>query len=137
MTELTKLTIAQARDQMAKGAFTASELTEAHIRAMEAKRDLNAYITETADLAREQAKASDLRRQAGKAGALEGIPLGIKDLFCTKGGPDHRRQPHPARLQARLMKAPGRASCSMPAPSPWASSTWTNSPWGCATMTRA
>ncbi|KAF0222561.1 MAG: aspartyl-tRNA(Asn)/glutamyl-tRNA (Gln) amidotransferase subunit [Rhodospirillaceae bacterium] len=85
MTELTKLTIAQARDEMAKGAFTATELTEAHLRAMEAKRDLNAYITETADLAREQAKASDLRRQAGKAGALEGIPLGIKDLFCTKG----------------------------------------------------
>lgn len=85
MTELTKLTIAQARDKMAKGEFTALELTEAHIQAMAAKRSLGAYITETPDLAREQAKASDLRRQAGRAGALDGIPLGIKDLFCTKG----------------------------------------------------
>ena len=85
MTDLNKLTIAQARDKMAKGAFSAAELTEAHIQAMAAHKSLNAYITETADLAREQAKASDLRRQAGQVGALEGIPLGIKDLFCTKG----------------------------------------------------
>jgi len=85
MTKLTNLTIAQARDKMAKGEFTALELTEAHIQAMEAKRDLGAYITETAEQAREEAKASDLRRQAGQVGALEGIPLGIKDLFCTKG----------------------------------------------------
>ncbi|MBR9971100.1 Asp-tRNA(Asn)/Glu-tRNA(Gln) amidotransferase subunit GatA [Magnetospirillum sulfuroxidans] len=85
MTKLTNLTIAQARDKMAKGEFTALELTEAHITAMQAKRSLGAYITETAEQAREEAKASDLRRQAGQIGALEGIPLGIKDLFCTKG----------------------------------------------------
>ncbi len=85
MTELTKLTIADALAGMDKGEFSALELTEAHLAAMAAKRDLNAYITETPDLAREEAKAADARRKAGQAGALEGIPLGIKDLFCTKG----------------------------------------------------
>ncbi|HSV30367.1 MAG TPA: Asp-tRNA(Asn)/Glu-tRNA(Gln) amidotransferase subunit GatA [Candidatus Omnitrophota bacterium] len=85
MTELTKLTIAEARDRLAKGEFTAVELTSAHVKAMEAKRALNAFITETPELALEEAKASDMRRQAGTAGILDGIPLGIKDLFCTKG----------------------------------------------------
>jgi hypothetical protein len=85
MTNLTNLTIAAARDGLAKGDFTAVELTRAHIAAIEAKRDLNAFITETPDLALEQAKESDARRQAGRAGSLDGIPLGIKDLFCTKG----------------------------------------------------
>ncbi len=85
MTSLTNLTIAEARDRLAKGEFTAVELTRAHLDAMAAKRALNAYITETPELALEAAKASDMRRQAGQAGILEGIPLGIKDLFCTKG----------------------------------------------------
>ncbi|CAA7623875.1 Glutamyl-tRNA(Gln) amidotransferase subunit A [Magnetospirillum sp. LM-5] len=87
MTNLTKLTIAGALNGLSKGEFTAVELTEAHIKATEAKRALNAFITETPDMAREQAKESDARRTAGKAGALDGIPLGIKDLFCTKGVP--------------------------------------------------
>lgn len=85
MTELTKLTIAEANTKLAKGEFTAVELTQAHLKAMEAKRSLNAYITETPELALEEAKASDSRRQKGEAGVLDGIPLGIKDLFCTKG----------------------------------------------------
>ncbi|MBX9635354.1 MAG: Asp-tRNA(Asn)/Glu-tRNA(Gln) amidotransferase subunit GatA [Magnetospirillum sp.] len=85
MTELTKLTIAEANTKLAKGEFTAVELTNAHLKAMEAKRSLNAYITETPELALEEAKASDVRRKAGQAGVLDGIPLGIKDLFCTKG----------------------------------------------------
>lgn len=85
MTELTKLTIADALTGLSKGDFTAVELTGAHLKAMEAKRSLNAYITETPELALEEAKASDARRKAGTAGALDGIPLGIKDLFCTKG----------------------------------------------------
>jgi aspartyl-tRNA(Asn)/glutamyl-tRNA(Gln) amidotransferase subunit A len=85
MTKLTKLTIADALDGLAKREFTAVELTEAHLKAMDAKRGLNAYITETPELALEEAKASDARRAAGQAGALDGIPLGIKDLFCTKG----------------------------------------------------
>jgi aspartyl-tRNA(Asn)/glutamyl-tRNA(Gln) amidotransferase subunit A len=85
MSEFTKLTIAEASRRLAKGDFTAVELTEAHLKAMEAKRSLNAFITETPALALEGAKASDARRQAGTVGPLEGIPLGIKDLFCTKG----------------------------------------------------
>ena len=85
MTQLTSLTIAEARDALAKGEFTAHELTQAHVKAVEAGRGLNAFITETPDLALEKAKESDVRRKSGQVGALEGIPLGIKDLFCTKG----------------------------------------------------
>ena len=85
MTNLNRLTIAQARDGLAKGDFTSAELTEAHLSAMDRHRGLNAFITETPDLARAQAQASDARRRSGTVGALEGIPLGIKDLFCTKG----------------------------------------------------
>jgi len=82
---LTSFTIADAREKLAKKEFTALELAEAHLGAMERAKDLNAFITTTADLARERAKQSDARLQAGTAGALEGIPLGIKDLFCTEG----------------------------------------------------
>ncbi|MFN3701215.1 MAG: Asp-tRNA(Asn)/Glu-tRNA(Gln) amidotransferase subunit GatA [Alphaproteobacteria bacterium] len=82
---LTHLTIAQALDGLKNKEFTALELTQAHISAMERSRSLNAYIVETPDMALEQAKASDARRAKGEAGILEGIPLAIKDLFCTKG----------------------------------------------------
>jgi aspartyl-tRNA(Asn)/glutamyl-tRNA(Gln) amidotransferase subunit A len=85
MSDLTRLTIAEARDALAKKEFSAVDLTDAYIAAMEAHRDLNAYIIETPEKAREMAKASDERIAAGKAGALEGIPLGIKDLFATEG----------------------------------------------------
>jgi aspartyl-tRNA(Asn)/glutamyl-tRNA(Gln) amidotransferase subunit A len=82
---LTSLTIAAARDKLRKREFSAVELTEDYIKAVEAARGLNAYIVETPDAARAAAKASDLRLKSGAAGALEGIPLGIKDLFATKG----------------------------------------------------
>ncbi len=85
MSDLLKLTIAQARDGLSSGQFKAAELTEAYIEAVEAARALNAYIVETPDKAREMAAASDDRIAKGEAGALEGIPLGIKDLFATKG----------------------------------------------------
>lgn len=83
--DLIDLTLAQALDGLAAKRFSAVELTEAYIARAEATRGLNAFITETFDLAREQAKASDERRAKGQAGALEGAPLGIKDLFCTEG----------------------------------------------------
>jgi aspartyl-tRNA(Asn)/glutamyl-tRNA(Gln) amidotransferase subunit A len=85
MSDLLKLTIAQARDALSKGQFKAVELAEAYISAMEAARSLNAYIVETPDKARKMAAASDERIARGEAGPLEGIPLGIKDLFATKG----------------------------------------------------
>ena len=85
MTRLNELTIADARDGLAKGDFTARELTGACIAAVEAARPLNAFITETPDRALDMAKASDARRAKGEVGILEGIPVAIKDLFCTQG----------------------------------------------------
>lgn len=86
MSELTNLTIAKARKGLAKGDFTARELCEAHIEAVDAANEsLNAFVVTTPELAIEGAERSDQRLKDGDAGALEGIPLGIKDLFCTKG----------------------------------------------------
>ncbi|MGC0054586.1 Asp-tRNA(Asn)/Glu-tRNA(Gln) amidotransferase subunit GatA [Brucella pituitosa] len=86
MSELTALTIAEARDKLKAKAFTATELTDAYIAAIDSANDkLNAYVAVTPEKAREMAQASDARIAEGKAGALEGIPLGVKDLFATKG----------------------------------------------------
>ena len=86
MSELISLTIAEARDKLGAKELTSVELTDAYLDAIGNANDtLNAYITVTADQAREMAKASDERRGQGTVGALEGIPLGIKDLFGTKG----------------------------------------------------
>ncbi|MGH1404429.1 MAG: Asp-tRNA(Asn)/Glu-tRNA(Gln) amidotransferase subunit GatA [Alphaproteobacteria bacterium] len=85
MTDLTNLTITEALKGLENKDFTAVELTQSHVNAMEASKSLNAYITETPDSALKQAKESDKRRASGDAGALDGIPLGIKDLFCTDG----------------------------------------------------
>jgi aspartyl-tRNA(Asn)/glutamyl-tRNA(Gln) amidotransferase subunit A len=85
MSELTNLTIAAARDGLLNKSFSARELADAHIKAIEKGRALNAFITETPDLARKMALESDRRIAAGEARPLEGVPLGIKDLFCTKG----------------------------------------------------
>jgi len=86
MSELTKLTIAEARAGLDKGDFSAVELTEAHIAAGEANRGLNVYVTETPEIARATAEAADARIKSGSpAGAMDGIPVAIKDLFCTEG----------------------------------------------------
>jgi aspartyl-tRNA(Asn)/glutamyl-tRNA(Gln) amidotransferase subunit A len=85
MSALTDLTIAEALDGLSRKAFSAAELADAHVAAVEQARPLNAFITETPDKARAMAKASDTRRAKGTAGLLEGIPLAIKDLFCTEG----------------------------------------------------
>src|ERR1700722_1035304 len=85
MSELTSLTLAQARDALRKKEFSASELAGAHLTAMEKARALNAFVLETPERAQAMAKASDDRLAKGEGGPLEGVPLGIKDLFCTKG----------------------------------------------------
>jgi len=85
MADLTALTIAAARDGLKQKSFSATELTEAHLAAMERARALNAFVLETPEQARAMAQAADARIASGQAGPLEGIPLGIKDLFCTKG----------------------------------------------------
>jgi aspartyl-tRNA(Asn)/glutamyl-tRNA(Gln) amidotransferase subunit A len=88
MTELTELTIAEARDRLAAKDITSVELTEAYLAAIDAfNPQFNAYVSVTHDKARKMAAASDARRASGKSGALEGIPLGIKDLYATEG--DH------------------------------------------------
>lgn len=85
MTDLTELTIEQALIGLKNYQFSAVELAKAHIAAMEKNRDLNAFIVETPEIALAQAAESDKRIAAGKMGLLEGIPIAVKDLFCTKG----------------------------------------------------
>ncbi|MGX7742956.1 Asp-tRNA(Asn)/Glu-tRNA(Gln) amidotransferase subunit GatA [Rhodopseudomonas parapalustris] len=85
MTDLTSLTLAEARDGLANKSFTAVELTDAHLAAIEAARVLNAYVVETPDEARRMAQAADAQIAKGEGGPLAGIPLGIKDLFATQG----------------------------------------------------
>jgi len=85
MTDLTSLTLAQARDALRKREFSATELADAYIAAATRGRALNAFVLETPDRARAMAQASDARLQKGESGPLEGMPLGIKDLYCTAG----------------------------------------------------
>ena len=87
MTDLTSLTLKAARDGLDAKRFSAVELTQAHLDAMARHRSLNAFITETADKALAMAAQSDARIDQGEARPLEGLPLAIKDLFCTEGTP--------------------------------------------------
>ncbi|WP_443747929.1 Asp-tRNA(Asn)/Glu-tRNA(Gln) amidotransferase subunit GatA [Asticcacaulis solisilvae] len=84
--ELTRLTLTSAVEGLKSKQFSSAELTDAFISAIEtANPALNAYVATTFDLARDQAKASDAKLARGEGGRLEGAPLGIKDLYCTKG----------------------------------------------------
>ncbi len=85
MTQPTDLTITEALESLAAKKISAVELTEAHVKAADKARNLNALISSTPELAMQQAKESDARRAAGRAGVMDGIPVAIKDLFCTKG----------------------------------------------------
>jgi len=87
MTELNTLTIAAAREALAKGEVTAVELTEACLGAIETSGALNAFVHNTPDMAREMAVAADERIRQGRAAPMTGIPLGIKDVFCVRGVP--------------------------------------------------
>jgi len=85
MNDLTQFTIYEIRDGLAAKQFSATELTRAYLKAMEAARQLNAFIVETPEKALAMAAESDRRIAKGEARRLEGVPLGIKDLFCTEG----------------------------------------------------
>jgi aspartyl-tRNA(Asn)/glutamyl-tRNA(Gln) amidotransferase subunit A len=85
MTDLTSLTLADARDRLRRREFSAAELAQAHLAAMDRARALNAYVLETPEQALAMAKVADTRLASGDARPLEGITLGIKDLFATKG----------------------------------------------------
>ena len=85
MSKLTDLTLAEARDGLAQKEFSATELTQAHIDRVEAADALNAYVLKTPEKALAMAEESDKKIAAGEARPLEGLPIGVKDLFCTKG----------------------------------------------------
>jgi aspartyl-tRNA(Asn)/glutamyl-tRNA(Gln) amidotransferase subunit A len=85
MSDLTKLTLKAALAGLKARDFSSVDITKAHIEAIEQARGLNAYVLETPDKALAMAAASDERLARGEGGALEGAPLGIKDLFCTDG----------------------------------------------------
>jgi len=87
MADLNKLTIADARGALRKGELTSAELTEDCLRAIEGAGALNAFVHDTSEMARRMAAAADARLKEGNAPDLCGIPLGIKDLFCTRGAP--------------------------------------------------
>lgn len=85
MTDLTELTLTDALKGLEEKKFSSVELTKAYLNKMEQMRRINAFITETPEKALYMAEESDARRAKGNAGKLDGIPLGIKDMFCTKG----------------------------------------------------
>lgn len=87
MGELTQLTIAEAREKLASGEVTSVELTEACLEAIEGAGALNAFVHKTPELALDHARMADARIRQGGAPAMCGIPVGIKDLFCTRGVP--------------------------------------------------
>lgn len=83
--KLTALSLAEARDGLNNKDFTSVELTQAFLDRIPSLKDLNAYVAVTGDIAISQAKASDDRRANGQQGAMDGLPIAIKDLYCTKG----------------------------------------------------
>ncbi|MBN8187653.1 MAG: Asp-tRNA(Asn)/Glu-tRNA(Gln) amidotransferase subunit GatA [Rhodobacteraceae bacterium] len=87
MTDLTKMKVAEARDALRAGDVTSVELTEACLGAIDAADALGAFVHKTPEIAMDQAKAADARIKGGEAPSLCGIPMGIKDLFCTRGVP--------------------------------------------------
>ena len=84
---LNELTIAAARDALRAGAVSAVDLTMACLTAMDAGDGLNAFVHKTPEIALDRARAADVRLRAGDAPAMCGIPVGIKDVFCTAGVP--------------------------------------------------
>jgi aspartyl-tRNA(Asn)/glutamyl-tRNA(Gln) amidotransferase subunit A len=85
MSELTALTLAEARDFLRKREFSATELTKAHVAAVREGRALNAFVLETPEQALEMAARADAALAKGEGGPLAGLPVGVKDMFATRG----------------------------------------------------
>ena len=85
MTSLTELCLYEARDGLKNKSFSTKDLILDHIDAMESSRKLNAFITETPEIALKSADLSDDNYANNTNRPLEGLPLGVKDMFCTKG----------------------------------------------------
>ena len=85
MSELTSLSLAESLRSLRKREFSAKELTEAHIAAVAGARALNAFVLQTPERAREMAARADAALARGEGGPLAGVPLGVKDMFCTAG----------------------------------------------------
>src|SRR5258708_11204761 len=113
MAVLTDLTIAQLTTALAKKEASAVDVADAQLKKLDEHRALTAFITETPDKAREMAEASAARRAKGEAGLLDGVPLAIKDLFCTEGVqttagshiPEGFVPPYESTVTANLWKA--------------------------------
>ncbi len=102
MTKLTDLTVAQIRDGFRAGDFSAREVAEAFNANVAAAKALNAFIVETPEKALEAADKADKDRAAGALKPLSGVPIGMKDLFCTEGVQTTAASLHPRRLHADL-----------------------------------
>ena len=87
MTGLNELTLSEARDLLRNKEFTSLELTENCLSAMEDGTRLNAFVHRTAEIALDRARSADARLTTGDAPDMCGLPIGIKDIFCTKGAP--------------------------------------------------
>jgi len=85
VTDLTSLTLAEARDRLASRAISSRDLTAAHLAAIDRAKGLNAFVAVTAEKALAMADASDARLARGEGGPLEGLPIGVKDLYATEG----------------------------------------------------
>jgi aspartyl-tRNA(Asn)/glutamyl-tRNA(Gln) amidotransferase subunit A len=85
LTDLTSLTLAEARDALRSRKISSVELTEAHLAAIERAKGLNAYVATTPERAMDMARTSDARLARGAGEPLEGLPIGVKDLYATEG----------------------------------------------------
>ena len=149
MTDLTALTLAEARDALKSRTLSSVELTEAHLSAIERAPGLNAFVAVTAEHAMERARASDARLASGEAGPLEGLPIGVKDLYATRDVHtqacsrilDGFKPPYESTVTANLwrdgavmlgklnmdefaMGSSNETSCYGPVASPWLPPNW-------------
>jgi aspartyl-tRNA(Asn)/glutamyl-tRNA(Gln) amidotransferase subunit A len=149
LTELTSLTLAEGRDALRSRRISSVELTEAHLAAIERANGLNAFVATTPERALEMARASDARLAKGSAGPLEGLPIGVKDLYATEGVHtqacshilDRFKPPYESTVTAHLwrdgaamlgklnmdefaMGSSTETSCYGPAASPWLPPNW-------------